>query len=704
MRYSPRPISKSIDELRVKQLVNSSYFSDQPILSATAGVLSAGVWRIPYLENFFPSPICRLSPWSFTSAPHVNWIVAWGYRPSRRTAERYAQRRQLPVLTIEDGFIRSMGLGHQGYSPAALVLDDVGIYFDAHHASRLEQLIVLGRDDTARAEWCLSELRQYRLSKYNHAPIVRLTLTTELNVLVVDQTWGDQSVAAGGADQQSFERMLQAALEQYPSATIWVKTHPEVSTGHKKGYLSAVISHPNVRYIRQPANPIALIEQMDAVYVVSSHLGFEALMLNRPVYCFGLPWYAGWGLTDDRAAPVKLLAERRGQSRSLSQLFTAAYFDYSRYIHPATGQACQLEQVIECFAEMVDWNEQLRGTLYCVRFSPWKRLFIRRFLHLPSVSIRFVSSIPEQLAVESHVLIWGSKLSQQALSSCRCPVWRMEDGFVRSIGLGAHLVKPMSLVLDDQGIYYDPSSHSRLQRLCADIQLSQAEQQRARSLIQTLVEFELSKYNVGSTDEAWPTITEGQYRILVAGQVEDDASIRLGTRDVSTNQDLLQAVRTAHPTAFIIYKPHPDVEAGLRCGVVDRVVERGLADAVLTQWPMPACLDRVDAVHTMTSLTGFEALLRGLPVTCYGMPFYAGWGLTNDQYAHPERCRILTLEELVFAVLVKYPLYLLPNTHQLCRPEDVITHIVSYRHQPAAYAPLAARAWFARMGRWLRRI
>lgn len=683
--------------------MSSSYFADDKNTPTDVGVLSAGVWRIPHLSHFFPTAVRRLSPWRFSANPQVNWVAAWGYRPSRQAVLRYARRHQLSVLTLEDGFIRSMGLGHQGYPPAALVLDDVGIYFDARQPSRLEQLILSGRDAPARAELCMSELRQYRLSKYNHAPLLQLALTTELNVLVVDQTFGDQSVKAGGADQHSFERMLQAALERYPDATIWVKTHPEVSSGHKQGYLSAQSSHPNVRYITQPANPIALIEQMDAVYVVTSHMGFEALMLNRPVYCFGLPWYAGWGLTDDSAAPVALLAQRRQQQRSLSQLFTAAYFDYSRYVHPATGQACDLEQVIECLAQMVDWNEQLRGTLYCVGFSPWKRLFIRRFLHLPSVNIRFVTSIPQRCAAASHVLIWGSKLSQQQLARCSCPVWRMEDGFIRSIGLGAHLIEPMSLVLDDHGIYYDPNSNSRLQRICADIRLSKPEQQRARALIKTLVEFELSKYNVGSTDEHWPSIPDGAYKILVAGQVEDDASIRLGTREICTNLQLLQAVRALHPAAFIIYKPHPDVVAGLRCGVVEAAVARGLADAVLTEWPMPACLERVDAVHTMTSLTGFEALIRGLPVTCYGMPFYAGWGLTQDQYPHPARQRILSVEELVFAVLVKYPLYLLPNTDQLCRPEDVMAHIVSYRHQPSAHAPQASAAWLARTGRWLQR-
>lgn len=704
MLYSRRPINRPIDELRIKQSVSSSYFADDRSASIPLGVLSRGIWRIPRLSHFFPTPVCRLNSWLPLPAQRLDWVAAWGYRPSRRSVERYARRHGLSILTLEDGFVRSMGLGHQGYPPAALVLDDVGVYFDAQKPSRLEQLITAGRDESERAELCMAELRHHRLSKYNHAPKVRLDLTTPTNILVVDQTLGDQSVRLGGADQDSFEQMLQAALSRHPTATIWIKTHPEVSSGHKKGYLSHVRPSKRIRLITELANPIGLIEQMDAVYVVTSHMGFEALMLDRPVYCFGLPWYAGWGLTDDSAAPIRLLGHRRGQSRRLTQLFTAAYFDYSRYVHPATGQACELERVIECMAEMAEWNEQLRGTVYCVGFSPWKRLFIRRFLHLPSVTIRFVQSVPRRPEQLSHLLVWGSKLSEQELADCPCPVWRMEDGFIRSIGLGAHLVEPMSLVLDDQGIYYDPSSRSRLQRICSEIQLSKSELQRARSLIKTLVEFELSKYNVGSTAEQWPNIPAGQYKILVAGQVEDDASIRLGTRDIQTNLQLLQAVRAKHPNAFIIYKPHPDVVAGLRRGVVHAPLEQGLADAVLTEWPMPACFERVDAVHTMTSLTGFEALIRGLPVTCYGMPFYAGWGLTQDRYPHPERRRVLTLEELVFAVLVRYPLYLLPNTEQLCRPEDVMAHIVSYRHQSTAYSPRSSLALAARLGRWLQRI
>jgi capsular polysaccharide export protein len=65
--------------------------------------------------------------------------------------------------------------------------------------------------------------------------------------------------------------------------------------------------------------------------------------------------------------------------------------------------------------------------------------------------------------------------------------------------------------------------------------------------------------------------------VLVVGQVEDDASIRLGAGVVRTNLGLLTAAAHANPGARIIYKPHPDVEAGLRPGTI--------AEAQAGLWP-----------------------------------------------------------------------------------------------------------------------
>jgi capsular polysaccharide export protein len=87
-------------------------------------------------------------------------------------------------------------------------------------------------------------------------------------------------------------------------------------------------------------------------------------------------------------------------------------------------------------------------------------------------------------------------------------------------------------------------------------------------------------------------------------------------------------------------------------------------------------------VHTISSLAGFEALLRGKAVTTYGAPFYAGWGLTTDRLRIPRRCRTASLDELVAAALIVYPLYLDPVTGKPCRVETVIARLAEAAASP----------------------
>ncbi|HMI20960.1 MAG TPA: beta-3-deoxy-D-manno-oct-2-ulosonic acid transferase, partial [Sphingomonas sp.] len=88
---------------------------------------------------------------------------------------------------------------------------------------------------------------------------------------------------------------------------------------------------------------------------------------------------------------------------------------------------------------------------------------------------------------------------------------------------------------------------------------------------------------------------------------------------------------------------------------------------------MSSLLARIDGVHVLTSLTGFEALLRGLDVTVHGQPFFAGWGLTRDLAAPlSRRTRKLTLAELVAGTLILYPRYLDPVTERPCPPETLL--------------------------------
>jgi capsular polysaccharide export protein len=281
------------------------------------------------------------------------------------------------------------------------------------------------------------------------------------------------------------------------------------------------------------------------------------------------------------------------------------------------------------------------------------------------------------------------------------PVWRIEDGFVRSVGLGSDSMPPCSVVLDSQGIYYDPGKPSDLETLLQTTEFTPALLGRSAALIKRLVAERITKYNsIPLNASVKINSPDGVRRILVPGQVADDLSFRLGSCGLRDNCDLLSAVRKAAPDAYIIYKPHPDVDAGHRVGSIpDRVTLR-YANQIVRGVAIPTLLDQVDEIHTATSLTGFEALLRRVPVTLYGQPFYGGWGLTTDRHPHPRRTRVLTLEELVAGTLLLYPLYLDPVTLLPCPPEVLIERIADARHWQAGLRIHVRRA-HGRMRAWL---
>lgn len=315
--------------------------------------------------------------------------------------------------------------------------------------------------------------------------------------------------------------------------------------------------------------------------------------------------------------------------------------------------------------------------LYCFGFHPWKIGYVGRYLAHEGRT-RFVRSALEAslrgFDGSSRIVVWGSGESAEVRALAarfQVPIWRMEDGFLRSVGLGAERYTPASLVLDRRGIYYNPQVASDLEVLLRDGTYGSADLERAKRLRESIVALALSKYNVGDRTRDLPRVPEGRRGVLVPGQVQDDASIRLGCIDVRTNLDLLRVVRERRPEAFIIFKPHPDVVSGNRQGAVSREDALRYADVVVDDAPLPACLNLVREVHTLTSLVGFEALLRGLEVSTYGLPFYAGWGLTEDRHTHPGRSRRLLLDELVCGTLIRYPMYLDPATLRTSTPEEV---------------------------------
>ena len=326
--------------------------------------------------------------------------------------------------------------------------------------------------------------------------------------------------------------------------------------------------------------------------------------------------------------------------------------------------------------------------VFAYGFSWRKRALVREFTGRGD--IRFVRH-GAAVRSESCLLLWGS-VPVPAGVPTGVQVVRLEDGFLRSVGLGADLTRPLSWVLDDVGIYYDATTSSALENLLNRRDADVPQLARAALFRERIVESGLTKYNLASA--AWRRPEGARTVVLVPGQVESDASIASGTVDVRTNVGLLQAVRAARPGAWIVYKPHPDVVAGLRgLGVGEDQAQRW-CDEVIHSGSMHELLQQVDEVHVMTSLAGFEALLRHKKVACYGLPFDAGWGLTEDRHPHPRRLPGLSLNQLVAGALIDYPVYLSRATRQRCSPEQALDELLAWR----ARTPQGIARW----RKWLR--
>ncbi|MBV1799600.1 hypothetical protein [Siccirubricoccus sp. G192] len=280
------------------------------------------------------------------------------------------------------------------------------------------------------------------------------------------------------------------------------------------------------------------------------------------------------------------------------------------------------------------------------------------------------------------------------------PLVRMEDGFIRSAGLGVLLAPAASLVMDGRGIHYDPSVESDLEHLLAGTEFSPALLARAARLRQALVAGAVTKYNLAG---AAPPLAPppGRRVILVPGQVEDDAAMRQGGARIRSNLDLLRAVRRENPDAFLLYKPHPDVEAGMRAGAVPAAAAAALADQVLARVPIGPLYAMVQEVHCIASLTGFEALLRGLRVVTHGRPFYTGWGLTTDRDPPPRRGRRLELDALVAGALILHPRYIDPVTGLPCPPEVLLDRLAAPGPARQPRTPAALRALIGGASRFL---
>jgi capsular polysaccharide export protein len=657
-------------------------------------VCSPGILDVPFLRTFLPELELVASPFAAVDA-----VVGWGLKPTSKAGRKRAAAKNLPYLALEDGFLRSIGLGETGAASLSLIVDDIGIYYDATRPSRLERLIETApdwcdADMHARGAALIERVVASGLSKTNMGgPLDRSILKPGPRILLVDQTAGDASIGNGLAGPQSFAAMVRTARAERPDAQLIVKRHPAVAAGKKKGCI-ADADLKGVTLLDADVRPAELLAEVDEVWCVTSALGFEALLRRLPVRCFGASFYSGWGLTTD-----EVQTGRRGVARDLEVVVAAALIAYPRYVDPVTGRPCEVEAAVDRLISLRDRADRLAGYWAGVGFSPAKRPPIRRLLNGPRTTMKYFASASRAAAraeeTGGRLIYWSGKETAEiagVAATTTAPVVRMEDGFIRSRGLGSDFFGALSVALDDQGVYYDPTRPSRLESLIEGGGQSPEMLARAEALRERVVDAGLSKYNLAG-DGRRPNWPGSARKVLVVGQVENDKSILKGCGDIRTNSGLVEAARADYPDAFLIYRNHPDVMSGNRPGMLDASAIHAV-DATADDFDIIDCLEACDVLATLTSLSGFEALMRGKTVATYGRPFYGGWGLTQDRMTYERRTRRASLDALVAAALIEYPIYVTPGGWP-CEAEDLVAALIAARNDPPPEAPphQVARWW-----------
>lgn len=315
-------------------------------------------------------------------------------------------------------------------------------------------------------------------------------------------------------------------------------------------------------------------------------------------------------------------------------------------------------------------QERERGpdapTALLVGFARWKTFI---FDYLPGYRIVLLSTGAELSSAtmrsildypRPHVFTWSYRFPPELEAFCRLhevPLTFVEDGFIRSVGLGADRTSPMSLVFDHLAMHFDRSRPSQLENLLQtyDFAGDAPLMARAEALAGRMLHEGLTKYQLPARRRVTEVLQPARPRILVLGQVEDDLSIRYGAEKLFTGNELVQAAQAENPTAQILYRPHPESLAFRKPHYSRPEDVAHLATILGTEFGIGDCLDHADKVYTVTSLAGFEAALRGKTVVTLGAPFYSGWGFTEDRIVVPRRTRRLTTLEVLAGAYLIYP-------------------------------------------------
>jgi capsular polysaccharide export protein len=660
----------------------------------TIGCASYKLSRLKSLESVIgqrPTYVGQ-ALFGFNRAHHCDEFVGWGYGVYAKKALQMATHYNKPFSFLEDGFLRSPFVSSISKAPYGLVKDSKAAYYDYSVVTDLETLIcttALSGAQKDKAELAINFFVTHKLGKFaitNDKQNTALPKDFGQNsLLLIDQVAGDLSLHYGGVTSKTAQQAYEHIKENYPDQKIYLKLHPEVLAGKKQGCFDFCHTDPDIICVTDCDLP-TLLSQGPQVFVLTSLAGFEGLLHQCNVTTFGLPWYCGYGLTHDYHPDIKPLRDRR-KTTDIYSLFHAAYIDYTHYIDPMTQQRLDIFTIMHFFARIKRHVNMMQGHILAIGIRPWKKKDFYPWVKTPYNQVSFCGSyadIKQQIEknpqTDFKLIVWGyykpEIIKQVKCTYPKLEIMRIEDGFLRSYGLGSDFFAPLSLCIDSGDLHFHAQNrensdfHTAIrQSSCHDMALK-----RVQDFVKIMHDNRISKYNVEPKINI--NVPKNKHIIFVSGQVSGDASLNYGGLEAHLKDDfgLLSQVRKDYPASYILYKPHPDVTQGNRKKSKNDIYCEAIYDQKIIKISIIDCIQVSDMTATLTSQTGFDALIRGKKVHCYGNAFYKNYGLcANDT----PQSQAISLDNFIHAALIDYPIYQYEG--QFILPEAAINIIIDQK-------------------------
>lgn len=285
----------------------------------------------------------------------------------------------------------------------------------------------------------------------------------------------------------------------------------------------------------------------------------------------------------------------------------------------------------------------------------------------------------------------GNIAVEKACLAARKPLIRFEYGFISSLGLAINNSFQHSIILCPGSMYYDAKNESAMERdlNSESFYLNDEKIKRVKGIIKTITEKKITKYNHAPDVPVSKFITvSSRKKILLVDQRFGDASIVMGLANEDAFRRMWEeALRyTDHD---IIVKLHPDAVSGGKESSLSKIIPKVLPKNVfiLSEDINPFnVISEVDKVFVCVSQLGFEALMLGKEVHCFGVAFYSGWGLTTD-YIQPIRKRKKrSLEELFYIFYIEYSRYAIAEDER-CELENLLVYLENNRNKESRDSP-----------------